>query len=402
MRPDRRRLTAGVGALCAAFVLALPAPAARAQLPTPVSTDDPGLSRQWGLQRIGAPTAWATATGDGIVIAVVDSGIDLAHPDLGTKVIGGADCVGHDDSPTGCVDGAASDDAGHGTHVAGIAAAVTDNGTGVAGVAPMARLLSVRVLSLPDRCTSGDQPDCDASGTEADVAEGVRWAADHGADVINLSLGSVTQEVIGPGHELTAALEYAWSVGAIPVVAGGNDTLPGSLVDVPAVIVAATDVNDQRADYSSGVGNVRWGIAAPGGLRDDSASCESDRPNGILSTWFRAGAAGQSSYACLSGTSMSAPFVSGALAVLRSVGFTPQEAVDRMLATADDLGPTGPDGQFGSGRLNLASALVGVQPTGQPVRALQDGAAVPVESTTTVSVPGAVESPPPTMALSPV
>jgi hypothetical protein len=208
------------------------------------------------------------------------------------------------------------------------------------------------------------------------------WAADHGADVINLSLGSVSQELIGPGRSLRDALDHAWAAGAIPVIAGGNDTLPGSLLDVPAVVVAATDRDDQRAEYSSGVGNVRWGVAAPGGSSDDAASCQSEHPNGILSTWFRADrGAGGSTYACLSGTSMSAPFVSGALAVLRSAGFDPQEAVDRLLDTTDDLGPAGEDATFGRGRINLARALEGVDPTGQPVDSDGEGPPITVDPT---------------------
>src|SRR5690606_14120923 len=107
-------------------------------------------------------------TGEGVTIAVVDSGIDVDHPDLVDKIDGAADCVGHDDVPSGCVAGSAGDDAGHGTHVAGIAAASTDNGIGVAGVAPRARLLAVRVLS--DRCGPDEVEDgCEAEGTEDDV-----------------------------------------------------------------------------------------------------------------------------------------------------------------------------------------------------------------------------------------
>ena len=368
------------------LLVAVLAPAAAAQ--EQPATSDPGRSRQWALDRIGADASWQVATGAGTTIAVVDSGIDVDHPDLRDKIDGTTDCVGQDDAPGGCLDGAGADDAGHGTHVAGIAAASTDNREGIAGVAPGARLLAVRVLanSCPPGSDSGAA--CEAQGTESDVAEGIRWAADRGADVINLSLGSVTQAVVGPGQAFADALAYAWDRGAIPVLVAGNDLLlPGSIVDVPAVIVSATDRDDTRASYSSGVGSVRWAVAAPGGESDDAASCEAPTPNGILSTFFRPAADGQgtSGYACVAGTSMAAPHVAGALAVLRSAGLGPQEAVERLLATATDLGPAGPDSTFGAGRIDMAAAVEGLSPTGQPVGPA--GATVPAGTAATTPTP---------------
>lgn len=366
--------------LCACLAVALGA-TVPAGAQAPVEPDDPGRSRQWALDRIGAPAAWTIATGAGTTIAIVDSGVAGEHPDLVDKLDGAADCVGHDDAPGGCVPGRGSDDAGHGTHVAGIAAASSDNGRGIAGVAPGARLLSVRVLanSCPPEGDPGAST-CEAEGTESDVAEGVRWAADRGADVINLSLGSVAQALVGPGESFADALDHAWSRGAIPVLVAGNDLLlPGSLVDVPAVVVSATDREDGRASYSNGVGSVRWGVAAPGGESDTADSCEAPQPNGILSTYWRptGGGDGTAGYACVAGTSMAAPHVSGALAVLRSAGLSPADAVDRLLSTARDLGPPGPDSTFGAGRIDLGRAVAGLPPTGQPVRATGEG--VPVE-----------------------
>lgn len=359
--------------------------------------NDPGAGRQWGIERIGAPGAWATARGAGITIAVIDSGISPGHPDLIGKVDALVDCVGHDGAPGGCVEGVGADDAGHGTHVAGIAAATTDNGTGVAGVAPDAHLLSVRALA--NVC---DSSGCRAQGTETDVAEAIIWAANDGAEVINLSLGSFTQALLGPGDRFRQALQHAWAEGSIPVlVAGNNLLLPGSLVDIPAVVVAATDRDDRIASYSSGVGNVRWAVAAPGGEADTSSteagpgSCESDRPNGILSTYF-VPSSGQNTYACVAGTSMAAPHVSGALAVLLSAGLSPQQAVDRLLATADDLGAPGRDNDYGSGRINLARAVNGLGATGNPgtvtvtVPSTTSTTAVPIETT-----PPADTTPPP-------
>ncbi len=386
--PVRRRPPVAVALASAVLALAGPAPSASAD----DDVDDPGLGRQWAVELVGASAAWTVATGEGTTIAVVDSGIDLDHPDLADKIDGSTDCVGHDELPGGCLDGGGDDDAGHGTHFAGIAAASTANGQGIAGVAPMARLLAVRVLAAGCAPAQGS---CEAEGTESDVAEGIRWAADHGADVINLSLGSVRQAVVGPGQGFTEALDHAWSRGAIPVLVAGNDLLlPGSLVDVPAVVVAATDNRDARASYSNGVGNVRWGVAAPGGEEDTAESCEAETPNGILSTFHRAGAdGGVSGYACVAGTSMAAPHVSGALAVLRSAGFGPQEAVERLLSTARDLGPAGTDATFGAGRIDLAAAVAGVAPTGQPVRAAASGDDAGTDVTTSTS---STTAPPPT------
>src|SRR5207249_216773 len=135
--------------------------------------NDPLFPHQWGLTQIKAPDAWAHgALGAGVTIAIVDTGVDLNHPDLGSKIVAGADLV----SGETCTPGD-QDLNGHGTHVAGIAAALTNNGIGVAGTAPDAKIMPVRVL------------DSTGSGSTDDVAAGIRWAADHGAQVINLSLG---------------------------------------------------------------------------------------------------------------------------------------------------------------------------------------------------------------------
>lgn len=359
-----------LAAVAAATAVALaptglgPAPPAAAQAPgdEAAPVDDPGFVRQWGLRRIGAPAAWQVATGAGTTIAVVDSGVAVDHPDLSGQVVAAADCVGHDDAPGGCVTGVAPDVSGHGTHVAGVAAAATGNGRGIAGVAPGARLLAVRVLT--DRCSDDPQPGCEAAGTERDVAEGVRWAVEHGADVVNLSLGGVARGA-GDG-ELAAALAEAWARGVIPVVVAGSQLFDPA--EVPAVVVAATDREDRRSRYSAPVEGARWAVAAPGGESDTPETCASRAPNGILSTYPGDGS-GEGGYACVAGTSMAAPHVAGALAVLRSAGFDPQGAVDRLVATAADLGAPGHDPEFGAGRIDLARALGGVAPTGQPLQA---------------------------------
>ena len=319
-------------------LLALAGPTAQSR-PT---VDDPVFAQglQWGLDRIGAPDAWAQATGRGVTIAVVDSGVDLQHQDLRDKVVGQISCIGANGDPRACT-GSAQDDNGHGTHVSGIALATTDNGLGIAGVAPDARLLAVRVLAN-DCSASG----CTASGTAGDVSAGIRWAVDHGADVINLSLGGGSLQS-ALGCSFCDAIDYAWSKGAIAVVAAGNDSvLPSGFGDEPAVIVTATTRDDERASYSnasSGLIRVaRWPVAAPGGEAEtDPSDCGTGgTPKGVLSTYWSAGHS--NGYACLAGTSMAAPHVSGALAVLLSTGLSAQAAIDRLTATATDLGAPGP------------------------------------------------------------
>ena len=175
--------------------------------------DDPRAPEQWGLQTIGAPAAWARATGAGRTIAVVDTGIDLAHEDLSDRVVAHVSCIGADDDPSQC-GGSGQDDHGHGSHVAGIAAAATGNGVGVAGTAPGAALMAVKVLQ-PD-ATGG------ATGDLGDVRAGIRWAVGHGADVINLSLGEnvAFRNLLGSGLEGVVA--EAWAQGVIVVIAAGN------------------------------------------------------------------------------------------------------------------------------------------------------------------------------------
>ncbi|MEO7836639.1 MAG: S8 family serine peptidase, partial [Acidimicrobiales bacterium] len=305
-------------AALAAGVLAM-SPAARA-------AGDPRQGEQWGLSTIGAPAAWAAGTGSGITIAVVDTGVDFRHPDLGGKLLPGSNFV----TPGA----AAQDDNGHGTHVAGIAGAATGNGVGVAGTAPGARILPVKVL------------DGSGGGSADDVADGIRWAADNGADVINLSLEN-TVPLLGGLFEspVPGAVRYAWGKGVVVVFAAGNSALfPSSAGAVPALVVTATTRQDQKAGYASGVGSAAWGLAAPGGAGSGGGE-------DILST-LPGGA-----YGFKAGTSMAAPHVAAAAAVLRGRGLSPQATVEKLLATAKDLGTPGPDTTFGAGRLDLACAV---------------------------------------------
>ncbi|MEX2658427.1 MAG: S8 family serine peptidase [Acidimicrobiales bacterium] len=307
------------------------------------AADDPGAPLQWGMARIGAEAAWATGQGAGTTIAVIDTGIDIDHEDLTGRVLPGRDLVDDDDI--------AQDEEGHGTHVAGVAAAASGNGLGVIGVAPEALLLPVRVL------------DASGQGTLEDVAAGVRWATEQAADVINLSLGPERRDL--EPHPTSAAalreaIDDAWAAGIVIVLAAGNDETLGLTDSSPAIVVAATDRADQAskfaADADNDLGDAAFGMAAPGGQAGDTVETCATAPSGILST-YRADGGG--SYACLAGTSMAAPHVAGAAAVLLGLGLDPVATRDRLLATAVDLGAPGPDPVYGAGRLDVTAAVAG-------------------------------------------
>lgn len=327
-------LVAAVIALCASF-LALPAAAAEPE---------------WNIDRIGAPASAA-----GTVIAVVDTGVDAAHPVFGDRVQPAIDLLG----------GRGGDPNGHGTHVAGTAAGA-DSGCGAIGVAPDASILPVRVL------------DEEGEGTVDVVAEGIRRAADAGATVINLSLGADVVLFNGSGGGLDEAIRYAWSKGSIPVLAAGNDGLFGGLFgsgsgDLPAVVVTATDNRDRAPGYATSIGSAAWGVAAPGG---DTSGVEG---RDILSAFPGRRCALQA------GTSMAAPHVSGALAALRASGLGPQQAVDRLLDTAR---PIGSRSTYGHGLIDLRAALgTPSQPGPATTVAAQPSAPVTTTAAPTGSAP---------------
>jgi subtilisin family serine protease len=308
---------------------------------------------QWGLSMIGAPTAWQYGTGSGVRIGIVDSGVDLNHEDLQGKVVAAADFLSNPGCPPPSAVG--QDDNGHGTHVAGIAAA--SGAVGVDGVAPAASLVVAKVL------------DCQGSGEISDVENGIAWAVQHGARVINLSLaeslvgglGLVDPTQVG-GNPLAQSLQAAWNAGVIPVVAAGNnsDGIFGlgdeDYSNVPAVVVAAAGPSGRLASYSNQVTQAEWGVIAPGG--DDTngpttPTCGSYDPAEILSTYWTA----QSPDACYAtdeGTSMATPFVTGTLALLLGRGLTPSQAVQTLLSTANHGVSCGSDC---SGMVSAAAAM---------------------------------------------
>ena len=346
---------------------------------TASAANDTYFDRQWALQQIKAPQAWTRSTGGGITIGIVDTGVDLNHPDLAGKVVVSANCVGHP-----CTAGDGQDTHGHGTIVSGIAAAVTGNGRGVAGVAPDARLAVAKVLN-----SSGE-------GRVDDINNGIRWVVDNGAKVVNLSLGDpnfLAASVLG--SPLRTGIEYAWSKGAVPVLASGNyatgvgDLGTENYGNLDALVVGATDRSGAVPAYSSAIGNAKWGLVAPGGSGSGGAD------NNVIST-FPIGSGG-SGYASAGGTSMAAPHVSGALALLLAQGLGPAAAVNRLLATLDKGSPCGRGCQ---GRLDVAAALgVDAAPStgASPAAAAPPPAAVPrttIPRTTSTSTSTSTTVPP--------
>ncbi|MEN3011091.1 MAG: S8 family peptidase [Candidatus Bipolaricaulaceae bacterium] len=262
--------------------------------------NDPGYPYQWALPKIQAPQAWDLTTGSSAIrIAILDTGIDQDHEDLRAKIVANRNFT---TSPT------VDDRQGHGTHVAGIAAAVTNNARGVAGVGFNTVLMNVKVL------------DDNGSGQYSWIANGIIWAADNGAHVINMSLG-------GPATSSTleAAVRYAYSKGVVLVAAAGNENT--SSPSYPAyypecIAVAATDQNDVKASFSN---YGAWvDIAAPG------VSIYSTLPNHTNRTGVR-------NYGYLSGTSMAAPHVAGVAALIKAryPTLTNAQIAQRLLATGD-------------------------------------------------------------------
>jgi subtilisin family serine protease len=297
--------------------------------------DELAWDRQWGLEQIGAHEAWETSRGEGVVVAIVDTGVDLTHPDLAPRLLrdGEGRVVGRDEVDPGT---SPQDENGHGTLVAGVAAADHDaglHGNGIAGVAPRARIMPVRVL---DEDGMGSMPNLDA---------GIRWAVDNGADVINLSLESAVPlpgEVLATGPD--DAVNYAWERGVPVVAAAGNSGTPFTdyRPSTPVLLVGASDQRDRRAAFSdAGRSDM---VLAPG-VDIISSHC---RP---------CGQDAQHGYASASGTSLAAPHAAGTVALLLAAGLDHEQALQRLRETAVEVSGGGIAGSSGHGRIDAAAAL---------------------------------------------
>ena len=290
-----------------------------------VTPNDPDFLSQWHLAQISAPAAWSLNTGSAsIVAAVIDSGVDDTHPDLQPKLVAGWNFVGNNSNT--------SDLLGHGTAVAGTIAAASNNGIGVAGVTWNTLIMPLVVVDENDYASYSN------------MADAIQYAADHGAKVINLSVGGSSASLA-----LQSAVNYAWKKGATIFAAAMNNSnsdmqYPAACTNV--IAVSATDNNDRLASFSS-YGN--WvTLSAPG--------------TNILTTNRGGG------YGYWMGTSFSSPIAAGvaALALAVNPALTNSALVTLLEQNADDLGSPGIDPLFGWGRVNAFKALTAAQATLAP------------------------------------
>lgn len=301
--------------------------------------NDPWFPEQWTFDQasdadMDGPEAWDIATGEGTVLAIVDSGIALFHEDL-TKLFPGTDLVDGDTVPF--------DECGHGTRVASVASADTDNAKGIAGACWNCRLMPVRVL------------DANCQGSQTRVADGIVWATDNGARAINLSLGYYAE----PAQTLTSAVGYAADAGAVMITAGGNDNLPE--LGVPSELretmtAGATDRDDRRA--TSMCGNPENGS-------NFSEHLDFVAPGDEIAAAVSAGGY----YGSFCGTSYSAPFVTGLAGIVYSLNPAVGHEETRHLIRAgaeDEVGDPvedlpGFDVYYGWGRVNMHRTLAATE-----------------------------------------
>jgi thermitase len=343
-------------AILLATLLLAPA-LARASIDEP---NDPYYEDQWALKQVGASCAWRYTTGSpDVTVAVVDSGVDLGHPDLVDRLRDdGRDFVSNDDDP--------SDENGHGTNVAGIIAETLDNNEGGVGLAPGVRILPVRVMNAR------------GSGSDRAIARGIRYAADKGAQVINLSLGATLMVGADTESELvSSAIRYAQDKGSLVVVAAGNDfvPLPNAIVgDNPDVlIVAATDEDDVKANFSN---SGPWiSVTAPG-VHILSAMPTYDV---YLTSEVPRDERFEKNYDYMSGTSQATPFVSALAALLFSAhpdwdaGQVAQAIKEHAADISEQNRRLAEQGYLGSGRIDACQALAGDTASITPVAGSGNG-----------------------------
>ncbi|WP_232050654.1 type VII secretion-associated serine protease mycosin [Actinoplanes sp. OR16] len=289
-----------------------------------ITTDDSVRTDQWQLQALDLANAWSYADGAGVTVAVIDSGVDAHHPDLEGQVLPGIDLVNTKADTV-------TDPVGHGTTVAGLIAGRNDDDAGVIGVAPKAKILPIRVLDEENRYDDA-----------LIVAQGVRWAVDNGAKVINLSLGGS-----GSSATLAAALDYAFAKDVVVIACTGNASASSSADNTgvwyparePGVIAVAGMERDGSTLWDGSITGRETVLTAP--------------------ATNLVGARGPDDYWRVQGTSFAAPMVSGAAALIRSrwPDMPAGEVVNRLIKTADDRGEPGRDPVFGFGLVNPTAAL---------------------------------------------
>ena len=281
-----------------------------------MAVNDPYVGSEWHLAKIGAPTAWDTAQGAGVTIAVLDTGVNVAHPDLKDRIVSGFNVYNNTTD--------ISDLCGHGTAVAGTAAASTNNAVGVAGVAGGASIMPIRIAFQ-------DSTGCHAY--DSDIANGITYAADHGARIANVSFVG-----IAASPAVISAAGYMKSKGGLVFISAGNNNIDENIAPTTSyIIVSSTDSSDARSSFSS------WGsfvsLSAPG--------------SGIYTT------TSSSSYASWNGTSFSSPVAAGTAALVMSArpDLSSAQVESILFKTAVDLGAAGRDPIFGYGRVDAAAAV---------------------------------------------
>lgn len=309
--------------------------------PAPGKVNDPLYPSQWSFRMIDVESAWSRSEGQGVVVAVIDTGVAFEDhgrfrrvEDLtGTEFVTGYDFVHDTDHP--------NDDHGHGTHVAGTIAQTTNNGLGVAGIAPKAKIMPLKVLSA-----SG-------SGTAGDIADAIRFAADEGANVINMSLGGGMRSLV-----MESAVAYARKKGVVVVCAAGNAAR--GKVEYPAAYPGAFAVSSvgpsgKLAYYSS------WGkeiaVAAPGGDKQEGGD-----QGAILQNTIEPNRVGATNlYLAFQGTSMATPHVAGVAALIMGAGVTDAEQVESILKASavphDQTRADAHDDRYGAGVLHAGRAV---------------------------------------------
>ncbi|MDD5088555.1 MAG: S8 family serine peptidase [bacterium] len=317
--------------------------------------NDTYYSYQWHYPRINLPQAWDITRGAAsVVVAVCDMGFYFDHEDWGgVQTTSPRDFIDNDNNPAVTVYDS------HGSHVAGTILAATNNNRGVAGIAPLCTFMPVRVLND------------EGSGTIDQIANGIQWTANNGADVVNLSLGfSVTGPPVDPGPPLSTAINNAAGAGVVICAATGNDGMsyvayPGAYT--ACIAVGATGYDDAIAPYSNQ--GTAIDVTAPGGNTDQDLN-QDGYIDGVLSTLRNQEG---DYYGFWQGTSMATPHVAGVAALLLSHGLAAAQVRDALQQTAVDLGTPGWDATFGYGRINAYAALQWQGGGGGEVTLLEEG-----------------------------